>query len=227
LTQRWWFRFDLDLRSSLGRRTYPNAVVVQEDRNLVMGPQATLDLDAADDLDAAYLAVLDHRPIPLGGYLLRRGRENGQPWTYQAVVHDFELAPSCRPGDVRRSLCGVVRDAQRRGLGFVAAEPLGRWNGRGLSFEEMTEAFHDSILELSPQLDVPFRLTLMLDELDEVEQVSNLLRSRLLRRASRSFRTVDGDAAVVEVRDGVAKYHFRFVPGTLSGYMVTRGRPGA
>lgn len=227
MTQRWWFRFDLDLRSSLGRRTYPDAVIVQEDRNLVMGPQATLDLDAADDLDAAYLAVLDHRPIPLGGYLVRRGRENGQPWTYQAVVHDFELAPSCRPGDVRRGLCGVVRDAQRRGLGFVAAEPLGRWQGRGLSFEEMTEAFHDSILELSPQLDVPFRLTLMLDELDEVEQVSNLLRSRLLRRASRSFRTVDGDAAVVEVRDGVAKYHFRFVPGTLSGYMVTRGRSGA
>jgi hypothetical protein len=227
LTHRWWFRFDLDLRSALGRRTHPNAVIVQEDRNLVMGPQATLDLDAADDLDAAYLAVLDHRPLPLGGYLLRRGREDSQPWTYLAVVHDFELAPSCRPGDVRRSLCGVVRDAQRRGLGFVAAEALGRWHGRGLSLEEMTEAFHDSILELSPQLDVPFRLSLMLDELDEVEQVSNLLRSRLLRRASRSFRTVDGDAAVVEVRDGVSKYHFRFVPGTLSGYMVTRARSGA
>lgn len=227
MTHRWWFRFDLDLRGSLGRRTYPNAVIVQEDRNLVMGPQATLDLDAADDLDAACLAVLDHRPLPLGGHLVRRGREDSQPWTYLAVVHDFELTPSCRPGDVRRSLCGVVRDAQRRGLGFVAAEPLGRWHGRGLSFEEMTEAFHDAILELSPQLDEPFRLTLMLDELDEVEQVSNLLRSRLLRRASRSFRTVDGDAAVVEVRDGVAKYHFRFVPGTLSGYMVTRVRSGA
>jgi hypothetical protein len=227
LTHRWWFRFDLDLRSALGRRTCPSAVVVQEDRNLVMGPQAILDLDAEDDLDAAYLTVRDHRPLPLGGYLVRRGRGHNQPWTYQAVIHDFELAPSCRPGDVRRSLCGVVRDAQRRGLGFVAAEPLGRWHSRGLSLDEMAEAFHESILELSPQLDVPFRLTLMLDELDEVEQVSNLLRSRLLRRASRSFRTVDGEAAVVEVRDGVAKYHFRFVPGTLSGYMVTRARSGA
>ena len=227
MTHRWWFRFDLDLRDSLGRRTRPNAVVVQEDRNLVMGPQATLDLDAEDDLDAAYLAVRDHRPLPLGGYLVRRGRGHRQPWTYQAVVHDFELAPSCRPGDVRRSLCGVVRDAQRRGLGFVAAEPLGRWHSRGLSLDEMAEAFHEAILELSTQLEEPFRLVLMLDELDEVEQASNLLRSRLLRRASRSFRTVDGDAAVVEVRDGAGKYHFRFVPGTLSGYMVTRARSGA
>jgi hypothetical protein len=200
---------------------------VQEDRNLVMGPQATLDLDSEDDLDAAYLAALDHRPLSLGGFVVRRGRENGQPWTYQAVVHDFELDPSCRPGDVRRSLCGVVRDAQRRGLGFVAAEPLGRWRGRGLSMDEMTEAFHDSVLELSQQLETPIRLALMFDELDDVEQASNLLRSRLLRRASRSFRTVDGDAAVVEVRDGVLRYHFRFVPGTLSGYMVTRARSGA
>jgi hypothetical protein len=227
LTHRWLFRFDLDLRSSLGGRTRPEAIVAQEDRNLVMGPQAILDLDAADDLDAAYLAVRDHRPLPLGGFLVRRGREPGQPLTYQAVVHDFELDPSCRPGDVRRSLCSVVRDAQKRGLGFVAAEALGRWHGRGLSLEEMIEAFHDTILELSPQLEAPFRLMLMLDDLDEVEQVSHLLRSRLLRRASRSFRTVDGDAAVVEVRDGVAKYHFRFVPGTLSGYMVTRVRSGS
>ena len=224
MTHRWWFRFDLDLRDSLGRRTRPNAVVVQEDRNLVMGPQAVLDLDAEDDLAAAYLAVRDHRPLPLGGYLVLRGREPAPPWTYQAVVHDFELTPSCRPGDVRRSLCGVVRDAQGRGLGFAAAEPLGRWLGQGLSIEEMTEAFHDTILELSSELDEPFRLMLLLEDLDQVEQVSHVLRSRLLRRASRSFRTVDGDAAVVEVRDGLAKYHFRFVPGTLSGYMVTRAR---
>jgi hypothetical protein len=125
LTHRWWFRFDLDLRSALGRRTRPNAVVVQEDRNLVMGPQATLDLDAEDDLDAAYLAVRDHRPLALGGYLVRRGRGHNQPWTYQAVVHDFELAPSCRPGDVRRSLCG--RSAQGR---FVARSRW-PWHARG------------------------------------------------------------------------------------------------
>jgi hypothetical protein len=226
LPHRWSFRFDLDLRNSLGRRTRPHAVVVQEDRNLVMGPQAILDLDAADDLDAAYLAVRDHRPLQLGGFLVLRGRGPGQPLTYQAVVHDFELDPSCRPGDVRRCLCSVIRDAQTRGLGFVAAESLGRWQARGLSLEEMIDAFHDTILELSPQLEAPFRLMLMLDELDQLEQVSHLLRSRLLRRASRSFRTVDGDAAVVEVRDGVSKYHFRFVPGTLSGYMVTRVRSG-
>lgn len=201
--------------------------MVQEDRNLVMGPQAVLDLDASDDLDAAYLAVLDHRPLPLGGYLTLRDREPGGPLTYQAVVHDFELRPSCRPGDVRRSLCAVVRDAQRRGFRFVATEALGRFHSRGLSLDEMIEAFHDTILELAPQIEAPFRLLLMLDELDQVEEVSHMLRSRLLRRASRSFRTVDGDAAVVEVRDGVAKYHFRFVPGTLSGYMVTRARSGA
>jgi hypothetical protein len=227
LTQRWWFRFDLDLRSSLGRRTHPEAIILQEDRNLVMGPQAILDLDADDDLDAAYRSVRELRPLTLGGYLVLRGREPGQPWTYQAVVHDFEQLPSCRPGDVRRSLCGVIRDAQQRGFGFIAAEPLGRWLGRGLTLDEMIEAFHDTILELSPQLEAPFRMILLLDEIDQVEQVSHLLRSRLLRRASRSFRTVDGEAAVVEVRNGSSRYHFRFVPGTLSGYMVTRAGHGA
>jgi len=227
LTQRWWFRFDLDLRDSLGTRTHPNALVVQEDRNLVMGPQRVLDLDTDDDLAAAYLAARDHRPLPLGGFVVLRGCLPAAPWTYQAVVHDFELTPSCRPGDVRRSLCGVVRDALKRGLGFAAAEPLGRWHDRGLSLEEMIEAFHETILELSASLEESFRLTLLLEDLDQVEQVSHLLRSRLLRRASRSFRTVDGDAAVVEVRDGTAKYHFRFVPGTLDGYMVTRARVGA
>jgi hypothetical protein len=201
--------------------------VVQEDRNLVMGPQAILDLDGAYDLDAAYLAVLDHRPLPLGGFLVLRARDPDGPLTYQAVVHDFELTPSCRPGDVRRSLCAAVRDAQARGFRFVATDPLGRWQGRGLSLDEMVEAFHDTILELALQMEAPFRLMLMLEDLDEVEQVSHMLRSRLLRRASRSFRTVDGDAAVVEVRDGVARYHFRFVPGTLSGYMVTRVKSGA
>jgi len=106
----------------------------------------------------------------------------------------------------------------------------GLWQVSGrnqLSFDEMIEAFHDAILELSPLLEAPFRLMLMLDEFDQVEQVSHLLRSRLLRRASRSFRTVDGEAAVVEVRNGSSRYHFRFVPGTLSGYMVTRAGQGA
>jgi hypothetical protein len=227
LAQRWWFRFDLDLRSSLGRRTHPDAVVLQEDRNLVMGPQVILDPESDDDVDAAYLAVREFRPAQLGGYLVLRGREPGQPWTYQAVVHDFEQQPSSRPGDVRRSLCGVVRDAEERELGFLATEQLGRWQGRGLSLSEMVEAFHDSILELSGELASPFRLMLMMDEFEEVEEASHLLRSRLLRRASRSFRTVDGEAAVVEVRNGSTRFHFRYVPGTLSGYMVTRAGQGA
>lgn len=192
-----------------------------------MGPQVVLDLESGDELDAAYRAGRDFRPLALGGYLVLRARENGEPWTYQAIVHDFEQEPSSRPGDVRRSLCAVIRDAQQRGLGFLASEPLGRWHGRGLSVEEMTQAFHDAILELSPQLSAPFRLMLMLDEFDQVEQVSHLLRSRLLRHASRSFRTVDGETAVVEVRDGSERYHFRFVPGTLSGYMMTRAGRGA
>lgn len=227
MTQRWWLRFDLDLRSSLGRRTHPDAVILQEDRNLVMGPQVILDLESDDSLDAAYLAVRDYRPLQLGAYLVLRGREPGQPWTYQAVVHDFEQQPSSRPGDVRRCLCGVLRDAQQRSFAYVATEPLGCWQGRGLSLDEMVEAFHDTILELSPELRSPIRLTLLMDEMEQVEQASHLLRSRLLRRASRSFRTVDGEAAVVEVRNGSSRYHYRFVPGTLSGYMVTRAGRGA
>lgn len=222
MTERWWFRFDLDLRSSLGRRTHPDALVVQDDRNLVMAPPGVLEPMSDDEVDAAYRAAAGFRPLPLGCHLLRRAATPGEPWTYQAVVHDLDQQPSSRPGDVRRSLCGVIRDAQQRRFGFLAAEALGRWQGRGLSLDEMIEAFHEAITEMTPQLEAPVRLALLLDELDEVEEVSHRLRSRLLRRASRSFRTVDGDAAVVEVRNGGTRYHYRFVPGTLSGYVVTR-----
>ena len=222
LTQNWSFRFDLDLRDSLDRRLRPDALVVQEDRNLVMGGQAILDLDTEDDLDSAYLAGRDHRPIPLGQFLLLRARANTQYCTYQAVVHDFELEPTCRPGDVRRSLTGIVGDAAGRGLQTLASEPLGEWRGRGLHVEEVVDAFDSAILESSQVLDVPFRLILLLDGMDQLEEVSHHLRSRVLARASRSFRTVSDNAAVVEVRNEEHRFHFRFVPGTLSGYLVTR-----
>ena len=227
MTDIWSLRLDLDLRNSLGRRAHPEALVLQEDRNLVMAGQAVLDLDADDDLDAAYAASRDHRPLTLGGYLVRRGREPEEPWTYQAIVHDLEFDPSSRPGDVRRSLCGVVRDAVGRGLSWVASEPLGRWQTRGISLEEMVSAFDTAILELSMTLESSLRLTLLFDELEELEEASHLLRSRLLSRASRSFRTVDGEVAVVEVREGDERFHIRFVPGTLSGYLVNRSPRGA
>jgi hypothetical protein len=223
----WTLRLDLDLRSSLGERTFPDAVIVQEDRNLVMGPQAILDLDADDDLDAAYVAGRDQRPLPLGGVLVLRGRDNGEPWTYQAVVHDLELVPSCRPGDVRRCLCAAAKDACGRGFQHLAAEPLGRWRSRGLSFEEMADAFDAAVIEVCATLEEPIKVTLLLSDLDEVEEVSNLLRACLLRRARRSFRTVDGNVAVVELRDGESRYHAHFVPGTLSGYLIHRVGDGS
>jgi hypothetical protein len=222
LTQGWSFRFDLDLKDSLNRRLHPDAVVVQEDRNLVMGRQGVLDLDAEDDLDAAYLAIREHRPLPLGRFLVLRGRERDSYWTYQAVVHDLELNPTCRPGDVRRSLSAIFADATRRGLHALAAEPLGSWESHGLTRREVVEAFDVAILESSRLLDLTLRLTLLLDDLEQLEEVSHVLRSRVLSRASRSFRTVSGDAAVVEVRHRDERYHYRFVPGTLSGYFVTR-----
>jgi hypothetical protein len=222
LTQGWSFRFDLDLRDSLNRRLHPDALVVQEDRNLVMGRQGVLDLDAEDDLDAAYIAIRDHRPLPLGRFLVLRRREAESYWTYQAVVHDFELSPTCRPGDVRRSLTAIFKDAAKRGLCALACEPLGAWEKRGLGLDEVVEAFDAAILESSKGTEVRFRLTLLLEDLTELEEVSHLLRSRVLSRASRSFRTVSGDAAVVEVRNRDERFHFRFVPGTLSGYLVTR-----
>jgi hypothetical protein len=44
----------------------------------------------------------------------------------------------------------------------------------------------------------------------------------VLRRASRRLRTEDGEAVVVEVCQGAARLHYRFVPGSPSGYIVTR-----
>jgi hypothetical protein len=220
-------RFDLDLSEALGRRLRPDAKVVQEDRNLVMGGLGILDLDLEDDLDAAYKALADHRPLSLGRYLLLRNRGDESDWTYQAVVHDLEEKPSSRAGNVRRSLTSILKDAMKRGMSSLCVEPLGVWHSRGLTVEEMVEAFEATILEISLDLPAPMRLTLLLDNLDVVEEVSLLLRSRLLRKASRSFRTVDNDSALVEVRQRGARLHCRFVPGSLSGYAVTCVDPPA
>jgi len=220
--QQWSFRFDLDLRDSLDRRLRPDGLVVQEDRNLVMGDQAIIDLDADNDLDAEYMAVRRHRPLQLGRFLLLRKRGDETYWTYQAVIHDFDLNPSCRPGDVRRSLTAILKDACERRLSQLATQPLGIFRGRGLTVDEVVEAFDGAILESSAYLNEPIRLTLLLDDMEQLEEVSNLLRSRVLSRGSRSFRSPTGDAAVVEVVNHEHRYHFRFVPGTLSGYLVTR-----
>ena len=215
------FRFDLDLTEALGRRLRPDATIVQEDRNLVMAGQTMLDLDRHNGLDAAYLAIAEHRPLPLGRYLLLRNRGDEAFWTYQAVVHDLEEKPSCRAGNVRRSLTAILKDCVKRGMNSVSVEPLGVWHSRGLEIEEMVDAFEASVLEVSVGLKAPLRMTLLLKDMQLVEEVSHLLRARLLRKASRSFRTTDGEAALVEVKQRGFRLHCRFVPGSLSGYAVT------
>ncbi len=215
-------RLDLDLRECLDQRLLPEALIVQQDRNLVMGDQAVLDPAAEEDLEAAYRAIAAHRPLALGRYLLRRPRGPVPRWQYEAVVHDLETTPSCRPGDVRRSLTAILEDAARRRIRSLASGPIGVFEHLGLTFEDMVEAFDTAILETCVSLEEPIRLTLLLDDLGELEEISHQLRARVLRRASRSFRTVDGDAAVVEVRQGKVRLHFRFVPGSLSGYLVSR-----
>jgi hypothetical protein len=206
---------------ALGRRLRPDAMIVQEDRNLVMAGASVLDLDRDNDLDAAYLAIAEHRPLPLGRYLLRRSPGKEADWTYQAVVHDLEVRPSCRPGNVRRSLSAILGDAVKRGMRSLSVEPLGVWRSRGLNTDEMVGAFEAAILETSLDLTAPLRVTLLLDNLDALEEVSHLLRSRLLRKASRSFRTVDNESALVEIRQRGQRLHCRFVPGSLSGYSIT------
>jgi hypothetical protein len=215
-------RFDLDLRESLGKRLQPEALVVQEDRELKMRPEFSKQLDPDNDHDAAYMALSSKLPLPLGRYLLLRPQDGLPYWIYQAVIHDLKMESSCRPGDVRRSLTAILADAERRELTSIAIESLGSLDTHGLTIDEMAEAFDSTIFELSMERTTPLRLTLLLDKMSQVEEVSHLLRSRVLRRARRSFRTVDGDAAVVEVLQGGVRLHFRFVPGSLSGYIVTR-----
>jgi hypothetical protein len=197
-------RFELDMVEALGRRLQPDAMIVQEDRNLVMASAGVLDLDADNGLDAAYLAIAEHRPLPLGRYLLLRSRGGEAYWTYQAVVHDLE-----------------TKDSVKRGMTSVTVEPLGVWRNRGLTIEEMVEAFEASVFEVCVGLGSQLRMTLLLENMDSLEEVSHLLRSRLLRKASRSFRTVDGEAALVEVKQRGCRLHCRFVPGSLSGYSVS------
>ena len=73
------------------------------------------------------------------------------------------------------------------------------------------EAFDEAVFEVAGALKAPLRLTLLLEDVEVVEQTSRLLRSSLLRRARRSFHTVAGDAAVVE-----AGRRFGLTPGRTS-----------
>lgn len=214
------FRMSLDLSDSLGRRLHPEAVVYQEDRNLVMSADQVLDLDAEDDYDSAYQAVVEHRPLPLGRYILRRPREDRPFWTYLAVVHDLAFSPTASAGNVRRSLIAVVRDAFKRHATTLAVEPLGCYQATGLGLDEMVGAFESATLELVREGHEGVHLILMLDSLQQIEEVSHLLRSALLTRARRRFRTVDEGAAVAELRHRGSRYHCRFVPGSLSGFQI-------
>ena len=222
MTPQCCLRFDLDISEALGRRLRPDATNVQEDRNLVMAGAGIIDLDRNDDLDAAYLAIAEHRPLPLGRYLLLRGRGDDPFWKYQAVVHDLESLPTCRAGNVRRSLTSILKDGSKRGMTSLTVEPLGVFRERGLTISEMVDAFEAAVLEVSVGLTQPLRITLLLEDMEELEEVSHLLRSHLLRKASRSFRTVDDEAALVEVKQRGFRLHCRFVPGSLSGYAISR-----
>ena len=215
-------RVDLDLIGSIGRRLIPDALIVQDDRNLVMNGPPPGVLDRENDLDAAYLEVARNRPLHLGRYMLLRPRADLPYWTYQAVVHDLALERTCRPGDVRRSVLSIAQDAVKRGLTYLAMEPLGMWGEGGLGLVELVEAVDACVLEMAVGLTQSMRLTVLLRELEHLEEMSLQLRSRLLRRASRSLRTADGDAAIVEVRREGFRLCFRFVPGSLSGYQITR-----
>jgi hypothetical protein len=106
-------------------------------------------------------------------------------------------------------------------MSVLTAEPLGVWRSRGLTLEEMVEAIEASVLEACLDIGAPLRITLLLDDMTSLEEVSHLLRSRLLRKASRSFRTVDNESALVEIRQRGQRLHCKFVPGSLSGYSVT------
>jgi len=199
-------------------------MIVQEDRNLILGAQTVLEEEQAPAAAAEEAEEFDSHL--LGRFVLVGPREESPRWIYRAVVHDLELSPTCRPGDVRRCLASILEDAARRGIGVLGAEPLGLWRRSGLGLEEVVGAFDDAIFEVLGNLREPMRLTLLLRDLDTIETASRLLRSSLLRRASRSFHEVAGDAAVVEVRSKGQRFQCRFVPGAISGYQVTRSGHG-
>lgn len=215
-------RLDLDLRDSIGRRLFPDAVVVEEDRYLGLGSLPSVDLDPRQEIDAAYVAIRKERPLPLGRYLLLRPGWDRETWIYQAVVHDLDHTPSVRCGDVRRALLSVLQDAQARGFKMVACETLGLGGRAGLDMNQFAEAVDAAVVELcSGDLKLP-RLVVLLDRLEQIEELSSQLRSLVLKRASRNLRVIGGESVVVEVRSGGRRFHFRFVPGSLSGYVVSR-----
>ena len=213
------FRLDLDLADSLGRRFFPAALIVQEDRNLVMGAARVLEEER--DAEEVHRQADGFGPQRLGRFVLAGPRPDPPHWIYRAVVQDLERRPSCRPGDVRHCLAAVLEDAASRGVKLVASEPLGVWRSSGLALPEVAEAFNGAICDMLGKLPVPFRLTVLVRDMEMLEEISRLLRASLLRRASRTFRSVSDDEAVVEARCGGRPFQFHFVPGALSGYLVT------
>ena len=219
-------RIDLDLRDALHRRFYPDAVIFEEDRYLRMASLPAVDLDPREDLDAAYLAIRKQRPLPLGRYLLLRPGAERPSWTYQAVVHDLELHPSCRPGDIRRALVAILENAASRGFFCIGLVLPGLGKTEGLALSDIVEAIDAAILELAGRIEESLRLVILLEEFGQLEIASNLLRAALLRRAQRSFRNISEEFAIVDFFLGRRNFQARFVPGSSSGYVLSRAYRG-
>jgi len=209
----------------VGRRFSPDALIIQEDRNLVMGAASLLEEERNPATVRA--AAEGFEPVRLGSFVLVGPRSEPPTWMYRAVVHDLDLNSSCRPGHVRRCLVSILGDAGPRGIRSLGSAPLGLWRRSGLELEEVADSFNEAIFEMVGRLATPLRLTVLLEDMETLEESSRLFRSSLLRRASRSFHTVASDVAVVEAQSRGQRFQFRFVPGALSGYLVTRPGRGA
>lgn len=217
-------RIDLDLGDALHRRFHPDAVILEEDRYLRMASIPAVDLDPGNDLDAAYVAIRKQRPLPLGRYLLLRPGSDRPSWTYQAVVHDLEFRPSCRPGDVRRALIAIVENALSRGFLTLGMALPGIGEPGSLALSDVLEALDSAAVDLAGSIEKSVRLVVLFDEFYQLEAASNLLRATMLRRAQRSFRNLGEDVAIVDFSLDGQSYQAHFVPGSSSGYVLSRVR---
>ena len=121
------------------------AVVVEQDTNLILGEQTTL---VEPDKPAWYLANTLERDQPvykLGDVIIKRGL----PMQLMAIVHDIEQQPTCDSGILKLAWQNLMAISAQNNVKTLATPALGSVHGK-IVLEDALQLFGQAIHDHAP-----------------------------------------------------------------------------
>jgi hypothetical protein len=102
-----------------------DAVAAEEDTYLVMSEPNAEIRDTDEHPVRIMTRAIEVRPAQPGSVLVKRGH----PLRFLAIVHNFDLEPSCREEWVWSSLFGILCESERRRFSSLAMPLIGTVHG--------------------------------------------------------------------------------------------------